>query len=295
MVFKKILGREKKKDEKVPEELDVDDLIVLERYDEAEGRLKEQVQRDPKDLHSHLKLASVYAATGKIDSAVDEYGFVADEYADDGFYDKAIALLAKTAKMAPSDGTVPRRIERIEQLKRLEHSRTTVVEGLMQPRDPEDKTSGMSFIEAQQLWLQLQETPLMKSLPPDQLRRLFTVMRVEKFPGQSIAFEPGQPREMLCVIVQGEIEAVIEVASGVTTLQAFGPGDILGERALFEHKPWPTFYRSTQDTVVLRLDRAGLEQALLGNPDPRGLIEALRAQHRDREVAEAIQKLAGTG
>lgn len=293
MVFKKILGKEKKKDEKTPQELDVDDLIVLERYAEAEDRLKEQVKVNPKDLHAHLKLASVYASTGQIDKAVDEYAFVADEYADDGFYDKAVALLAKTAKMAPSDTTIPERMDRIEQLKRLEHSRMTAVEGLMQPRAGAAQPA-MSFLEAQQLWMHLQEAPFLKGLPLDQVRRLFAATAVEKFFGRQIMFEAGQEKEVLYLVVRGQIEAVVEGNRGVTNLRSFGPGDVLGERALFEHQPWPTFYRSTEDTVVLRLDRAGLEQALLGNPDPRGLIDALRSQHLDRDVAAAIAKLEGS-
>ena len=81
----------------------IDDLIVLERYEEAADRLREKLEANPQDLHSHLKLAEVYTELRQLDRAVDEYAFVADEYAQDGFYDKGIALLARASKLAPAD------------------------------------------------------------------------------------------------------------------------------------------------------------------------------------------------
>ncbi len=45
--------------------------------------------------------------------------------------------------------------------------------------------------------------------------------------------------------------------------------------------------------MALKLTRAGLEQALTGNPDPRGFLETLREQHNDREVATSVRRLRG--
>ena len=118
MVFKKLFGSGGNK-EKLEQELDVDDLIALERYEEAADRLKERTKSHPNDLHSHLKLASVYQAQGQNLKAVDEFVYVADELADDGFYDKGLALLAKAIRMAPGDSSITERVDRLENLKRL--------------------------------------------------------------------------------------------------------------------------------------------------------------------------------
>src|SRR4029078_2600816 len=105
--------------------------IVLERYAEAEERLRARLQSNSADLHAHVKLAEVFTATGKVASAVQEYLFAADEYADDGFYDKAIALLAKAAKLDPADTSIAQRNERFEEMKRVEQARAMALEGLM--------------------------------------------------------------------------------------------------------------------------------------------------------------------
>jgi hypothetical protein len=289
VVFKKLFGGSK---EKVEQELDVDDLIVLERYDEASERLRQRVQSHPNDLHSHLKLAGVYFAQGHKDRAIDEFVFVADEYADDGFYDKGIALLAKALKMAP-DASITERIEKIERMKRLEHSRSFAIEGLLRRSVQGDESvtvQGTSVIEAQMLWSHLQDTTLVQRFPPEQLKRLLGAMAVKIAPREMLE-EKGSTHEALYLIVHGVIEAMIESRSGLSTLRAFGTGDFLGETALFERKPWPTHFRAAEHTTLLVLDRAGLEQVLTGNSDPRALIDELRAQHHDRSVREALGKI----
>ena len=290
MVFKKLFGGGK---EKVEQELDVDDLIVLERYDEAAERLRQRVASHPADLHSHLKLAGVYFAQGQQSKAIDEFVFVADEYADDGFYDKGIALLAKALKMAP-DASITERIEKIERMKRLEHSRSFAIEGLLRKSVQGDAAmlQGTSVIEAQMLWSHLQDTSLVQRFPPDQLKRLLGAMDLIKVRPREMVEEQGSKHEAIYLIVQGTVEAMMEQTTGFFTLRTFGSGDFLGETALFERKPWPTHYRAAEHTTLLKLDRAGLEEVLTGNSDPRTLIDELRAQHHDRSVREALDKLS---
>jgi tetratricopeptide (TPR) repeat protein len=290
VVFKKLFGGGK---EKVEQELDIDDLIALERYDEAAERLRQRVASHPNDLHSHLRLAGVYVAQGQSSRAIDEFVFVADEYADDGFYDKGIALLAKALKMAP-DASITERIEKIERMKRLEHSRSFAIEGLLRRSVQGDDAAtlqGTSVIEAQMLWSHLQETSLVQRFPPDQLKRLLGAMDLIKVRPREMIEEQGSAHEALYLIVSGTVEAAMEQRSGLSTLRSFGTGDFFGEMALFERKPWPTHFRAAEHTTLLKLDRAGLEQVLTGNSDPRAMIDELRAQHHDRSVREALDKL----
>lgn len=295
MVFKKIFGGGGSSGKaKLEQELDTDDLIALERYEEAAERLRQKVKDHPTDLHSHLKLASVYQAMGQSAKAIDEFVYVADEYADDGFYDKAMALLGKAIRMAPGDKTITERVERLENLKRLEHSRSFAIEGLLRQNLQGTDTGtlqGTSVIEAQLLWSNLQETSLVQRFPPEQIKRLLSAMNLIKLRARELLEGTGSDHEVVYLIVRGGVEAVIEHHGGLTTLRSFGAGDFIGESTLFEHLPWPTHYRTTEDSALMTLDRAGLERALLGNPDPRVLIDQLRAQHHDRSVREALEKL----
>jgi CRP-like cAMP-binding protein len=286
VVFKRIFGGG---GDKLPEQLDIDDLIVLERYGEAEARLRSKLESNPNDLHSHVKLAEVYTALRKVESAVQEYLFAADEYADDGFYDKAIALLAKAAKLAPADPTIAQRGERFEELKRAEQSRAMVIEGLMAAR--RESGERPSVLVAQQMWLDLQGVPLMKKLNADQLKRLFSAVAILKPDTGALIAAQGSLEPALYIVARGEVEGIWQTASRRMALRTFGTGDVFGESTLFEKKAWPIAYYAGAACTLVKLDKGGLEQALQGNADPVGLLEALRGARLDREVATAIEKL----
>jgi len=276
------------------QEYTIDDLIVLERYDEAEERLRTKLKGSPQDLHSHLKLAEVYTQLRQYGKAVDEYGFVADEYAGDGFYDKGLALLSKAAKLAPLDPSLRARLDRLQREKALEHSRTLALEGL---RQAGGQQAGTSALELGRLWHHLAEGTLVQHLPGDQLKRLFSNMKLShlKEPDQVVAQE-GSQEAFLLLLVSGVLEAEIPVAGGKAMgVRSFTSGDIVGEGVLLERTAWPANYRVSEPLTALRLTREGLEQSLVGNPDPRGFLEALREQHNDRDVAAAVRRLRAGG
>ncbi len=78
------------------------------------------------------------------------------------------------------------------------------------------------------------------------------------------------------------------------TIRSFTSGDIIGEGALLERGAWPAHYRVAEPITALRLTREGLEQTLVGNPDPRAFLEVLREQHHDRDVAATLRRLRTT-
>jgi tetratricopeptide (TPR) repeat protein len=281
----------------------IDDLIVLERYQEAADRLLAKLKTNPQDLHSHLKLAEVYTHLQQIGKAVDEYAFVADEYAQDGFYDKGIALLSRASKLAPHDASLRERIEAQQREKSLDHVRILAIEGLRQAGSHLD---GTSALDLQRLWHNLAASSLVQSLPGEQLKRLFAAMQLHHVEAQKLLAREGSDEPFVLLVARGLIEATANIstdgaaagasASAAGTARAvrsFGPGDILGEAALLERGRWPADYWVREPASVLRLTREGLETCLIGNSDPRGFLEILRGQHNDRDVAATVQSLRG--
>lgn len=272
------------------QEYTIDDLIVLEKYDEAAERLRAKIKINPQDLHSHLKLAEVFAQLRQFDKAVDEFGFVADEYAQDGFYDKGIALLSKAQKLAPLDQSLRFRIERIQREKSMEQVRGVAIEGLRQAGGTQ---AGTSALELKRLWHHLVASSVVQRLPGEQLKRLFSAMKLERFETGAFLAEEGSREGFLLLIVNGVVEALIHEDGRDTTIRSFTSGDIIGEAALLERGTWPAAYRVAEPCSALRLNREGLEQALVGNSDPRGFLEVLREQHNDRDVASTVRRLRG--
>jgi CRP-like cAMP-binding protein len=269
----------------------IEDLIVLERYEEAEERLKARLKLNPHDLHSHLKLADVYTALRQVDKAVDEYLFVAEEYAEDGFYDKGIALLARAQKLMPADETLRVKVLAYQEVKGLEHKRTAAVEGLRQGRFPAADSNAWA-LEVQRHWHRIAGSRAIQRLPPDQVSRLFAAAELLSLPANAVLVREGDTRAELFLVVQGVIAAGIDDAGASgTSVRTFTSRDILGERVMFERQPWPATFRVVEPALVIKLDRDGLEHALRGNPDPRRFLDALRGQGSDREVAAIVGKL----
>ncbi len=287
-MLKKLFGKgapEKKR------ELTIEDLITLERYEDAADRLEARIKTSRKDLHSHLKLAEVYLGLKDVKKALGEYVFVADSQAEDGFFDKGIALLSKAVRLAPGDDTLPRRIAIYRRKKRLEHRRRLAIEGLRSNSSAGALAAGDSVLAVEMLWNKIAKSHLVEQLAGEQLKRLFAAMELLQLPRGEILAEQGDSHSMMFLVVDGMVDAEVEMAGKFTNVRSFSTGDLIGESALIERKTWPARYQATTPVTVFRLGRRGLQQSMVGAEDPRGFLGVLRKQQNDRDVAVSIQRL----
>lgn len=295
MDLKELFGQ-KKRGKRKSEEIrpaSVEDLIVLERYDEAEDRLKQRLKANVRDNRSLLKLADVHMKMGKGADAVEEYLTVCDGYAREGFLDKAIALLTKVQRLVPMDEKIPMKIQALRQAKRMEHSRDVVMKDLTQRRAAGGGVTTTSAMDLQSIWRSLMGSHLVGRLSDDQLKKLLGATHTATLKEGEVLVMQDQTLEELFIIGEGRLEAHVRTADGSSTnLRAFGPGDLIGDRALFEHKPWLATYRAAEPTKLLRLTKDGLGEALAGNSDPRGFLEILRERRLDMELEGSIRRLS---
>ena len=291
-MLNKLFGKKKKrlnKDE--GKELSIEDLITLENYEEALRQLKEKVKYQPKDVHSHLKIAEVYVGMKDVVRALDSYMYVADTLASDGFFDKATALLSKAAKLAPGNDKIPKRINRYKTMKKLEHRRSYAIEGLKMNSTTSSESAANSALELEMMWNKIVKSHLVSDLDGEQLKKLFSVMKLEKFKKNEILVNAGDTRPLIYLLVEGEISASAEVNGQTFELRTFSTGDLIGDSALLEHRPWPATYTVMQKAKLFTLDREGMQVTMQGHPDPRAFISVLQQQHHDRDVLASIQKL----
>ncbi|MEA2601277.1 MAG: hypothetical protein QOF89_2269 [Acidobacteriota bacterium] len=273
-----------------PQEHSIDDLIVLERYEEAGERLRARLKDNPNDLHSHLKLAEVYNQLRQFDKAVDEYGFVAEEYAQDGFHDKGLALLSRAMKLAPHDASLQAKVEQFQREKDMEHARDLALEGLQKAEGVE---AGTSMLELRRLWHHLTSCSLVQRLPGEQLKRLFSKMELVRLAPRFEVAREGSQEPFMLLIVTGVVDAFIQEGGREMTVRSFTSGDVLGEAVVLERAAWPATYRVTEPLVGLKLHREGVELSLIGVSDPRTYLDTLREQHNDRDVAATVRRLRG--
>lgn len=272
-----------------PQEYTIDDLIVLERYDEAGERLRARLKSHPGDLHSHVKLAEVYTQLRQFEKAVDEFVYAAEEYAQDGFHDKGLALLAKAMKLAPLDQALRMKAEKLQRGKAMEQTRTLALEGLQQAGGALE--AGTTALELKRLWPHLEGSAVVRKLSGESLKRLFAATELLRLDTGAPVAREGSPEAFLLLIVQGTIEASVNAGGRALPVRSFSGGDVIGEGTLLERVPWAADYRTAEPAIVLKLTRAGLESCLAGNSDPRGFLDTLREQHNDRDVAATVRRL----
>lgn len=292
VVLKKIFGKKKPKiqpDE--GKELTIEDLITLERYEEAVEMLKQRLKLVPKDLHAHLKLAEVYVSLRNVPKALDEFMFVADSYADDGFHDKGIALLSKASRLVPGDDSLPRRIEKYKTQKKLEGRRKYAVQGLLNNKTTGIHTAGNSKVQLELLWNKIARSHIVHALDGDNIQKLFSVMTMVQTKRDQVLADAGSSLPVLFLVVAGVVQAEADIGGRNMDLRSFSTGDVIGESALLERKAWPARYKVIEQGTLFRLDREGLELAMAGNPDPVGFLGVLRQQHNDRDVLASLQRL----
>jgi CRP-like cAMP-binding protein len=267
---------------KAQREPNIDDLINLERYDEALTQLKERVRRRPNEHHSRLKMAELLMKISRRAEAVEEYLLVSEGFERDGFYNKASALVTRVARLVPGDVRLVAKARRLDRIKRLDHLRKVVFEHLQ----------STIALRVEREWTSFVQGELLSRLSEDQLRRLLPNLTLRELEEKKELVSAGVRLDQLFWIVSGEICARVILPNGAETdIRAFDGGDLIGERALFSRHTWAAVYVASKKSSLLVLDRAGLEKSLVGEEDPRGLLEALRAEKNDEAVHQAVAKM----
>lgn len=281
---------EKRTKSKAPERVHVDDLIILEQWDDAEDMLQKRLKKNSRDLQAHIKMAKVYEKTSRLREAVDEYTYVADRYAKEGYFDKAMAILAKASKMAPQEGKLILKRQAVERMRNFEQRLSAVMRSLSHDEGKKGSTAATSsYLELRRVWGELAVSELIDHLDDDQLGRLLKTMELERLGRDKVIVNAGQRLDELILVTRGKVNVEVVLPNGQTTaIRSLDVGDVAGEQALLERTAWPATYKTTEPVVLLKLSREGLEDALQGNPDPRGLLDALREQGLDTEVAKAV-------
>src|ERR671920_472879 len=105
--------------------------------------------------------------------------------------------------------------------------------------------------------------PVFETLGPDDLRRVAEVAVPRRFAAQQVIFREGDESDTCYVVRKGHVRAVRENPDGRTiALAHFGPGDIVGELAMFDDERRSATIE-TLDPVVLGqlVDQARAEGA----------------------------------
>jgi CRP/FNR family transcriptional regulator len=122
-------------------------------------------------------------------------------------------------------------------------------------------------------------------LSEDELAELSDIAVERSFDTGEFVFWDGDAPDFFYILAEGQIKAVKHASSGKEFIIAFfGPGEMFGEVAVFENKPYPASAEAAEPTKVLGIERERFLSFLAKRPEVAlRIIQVLGGRLRDAQ------------
>ncbi len=140
----------------------------------------------------------------------------------------------------------------------------------------------------------LRTLPLFRGLSDDDLRVLLAESCQRSFAAGEILYYQGESGATCHIVLQGRVRIFVVAEDGrELAVRILGPGEIVGEMALFEDLPRSANVEALEPTQTVELDEATLNRCLHRSPGlAMGLLRALSSRLRSTtEDAEGLVSL----
>lgn len=109
---------------------------------------------------------------------------------------------------------------------------------------------------------------IFSGLSQDELNALAGIAVESNYPAGEFVFWDGDEPRFLYIVAEGKIKVLKHSSSGKEFIIAFfGPGEVFGEVAVFENRPYPASALAAIDTKVLALKRDDFLSFLTSQPE----------------------------
>lgn len=136
----------------------------------------------------------------------------------------------------------------------------------------------------------IRNTPLLARLSSEDVRSLAQRGRVRNYSASSVLFHEGEPGDSLHVVVEGRVRIAVVSATGEEATVAYvGPGDCVGEFAIFDGRPRSATAIASERTKTFVVTRDGFVEWLTERPAAAlALLEtlSLRLRRADENLAD---------
>ena len=139
----------------------------------------------------------------------------------------------------------------------------------------------------------LKGSPIFSSLNDDELGELADLAIERSFMSNEFIFWDGDSPDWFYIIAEGKVKVLKHSSQGRDFIIAFfGPGEMVGEVAVFENKPYPASAQAMAETRVVAIKREALLSFLANRPQVAlRIINVLGGRLRDAQ--SRLRDLAG--
>ena len=138
----------------------------------------------------------------------------------------------------------------------------------------------------------LRDNRLLRGCPEDVLVRIEPLVERVALPAGEVLFRVGDPGEAMFLVLEGAVRLSTQTAHGEETVAVVTPGHFFGDMALLDREPHVLQATTSGETVLGRIDRAGIERILQWAPHvvPLNFVRTVHARVKDahRHFTEEI-------
>ncbi len=264
---------------------DLDHYLARKEYDKALAAVTEALKKNPKQFNLLLRQAEILGLAGDREKAVGLYRELAERYARDGFYAKAIALYKKILRLDPDAPDVHEELARLieedrkTQMPLQERLAAAQAEKPRKAEGPEGRERRIKELQSSALFAAFEKEALLEVLTSTSLR---------SYAEGDIIVTEGEPGDSLFLIASGTVKVFTRGEHGEhIPLGELGEGDFFGEVSLLTGKPRTATITAKTPVMAIELDRASVDRVTARHPEVLQTLEEF-CHRRAQDTVEAL-------
>lgn len=280
----------------------LDRYLANKEYDKALTAVADELGRNPSQFNLLLRQAEILGMAGDRERAVRVYRQLAERYARDGFYAKAIALYKKVLRLDPALEDVTSELARL--IEEDQRSRLPLEERLALDRGPEPPEVVLDLDDAppdggppgrgaepdadRLRAKELEASRLFTAFPEGALEAILASTQLRSYDEGDIIVTEGEQGSSLFLIVSGEVKVFTRGEHGEhVPLAELGAGDFFGEVSLLTGRPRTATITAKSEITAIELARDDVDDITASHP---GVLEVLRTfyERRAQQTVEAV-------
>lgn len=295
----------------------LDRYVANKEYEKALQAVANELMRNPSQFNLLLRQAEILGLAGNRDQAINVYRELAERYARDGFYAKAIALYKKVLRLDPGleeiHGELAKLIEEDRRSRRplderladakVEHEPDSAT--ATEPAAPAPEAAAAAAVAtpaaeveqpSSQEAKEIQASTLFASFHEQALEEILTSTSLRSYHEGDIIVTEGEEGSSLFLIVSGEVKVFTRGQRGEhLPLAELGAGDFFGEVSLLTGKPRTATITAKGPVIAIELHKEDVDRIAETHPEVRKILEDFYTKRAQDTVEAVIRRMRSQG
>ena len=270
----------------------LDRYLAEKEYDKALEAVAAELRQNPRQFNMLLRQAEILGLAGNREQAISVYRELAEKYAKDGFYAKAIALYKKVLRLDKGLEDVHAELARL--IEEDKQSQVPLQERLSRKEaDTQDNDQNNDVLRQEEI-RELRASALFASFREGALEDILTSTALRSYQDGDIIVTEGEEGSSLFLIVSGHVKVFTRGERGEhVPLAELGPGDFFGEVSLLTGKPRTATITAKEPVIAIELSKSEVDRIEGDHPEVRSVLEEFYERRAHECVEAVIRRMRG--